>query len=292
MKFCINFLFGIMVSILCLCDAMALPGVSCQIGQNCPEEDDPEALLDCPAGCFCINDGKYNSHGDRDFFIKNCDTTKAKSAIDYESFYVCSGSIGRDKNKEATDYYFSDFSELYDGKMGFYGFMNDEFVYGNDCAPDGRGGIGPKYDYIFNCPNNYPHSDKGSKALTNCFKYDENGKKVYYGSEKQNLGKCNMDAFKTKIEELQETLNKANETLTELQKSVNKTIIETQTKNLGDTKAIIDAGMVVNAQENNYLNNSTSKNSKTDISAMKAMISAGITDTKAVSDKRIKKVRK
>lgn len=254
MKICVRFLFGVIASVLCLCS-------------NAKAEIKP-----CPEGCFCLNGGNFNTEpGAYNINEKDCKIPASK----YWSGGNNSGSIScgvlisdnHNYNPGGVSYYMDDFSEFYKGKYGFYGFMkdNNEFIYNGDCY--GRA------ENIFQCPKPYPNSARGSKALTDCFKYDEKGQKDYYkaptntqtsSSGNYNLVNSNIDigTVNALVKDLQAALSKAQA----LQEVLNKS-------NQGNSTQ-------------------SAVSSKTDIDAMKAMINAGITDNKVISDKQIKKVRK
>ena len=139
--------------------------------------------VSCPPGCFCLGDGTYNNElPNVEYF---CSTYSATSR-DPEG---CGGSIYGDIIVVSSSscapmpatYYLDQFSEYYEGRFGFYGFINGEFVYAyQQCNAYGSSCSGA-YD-IFQCPYTHPHSASGASKLADCFKYDANGNKVYYGS--------------------------------------------------------------------------------------------------------------
>ena len=141
------------------------------------------SLVNCPAGCFCLGDGKYNTDNDQGDIEFWCGVYSA-TAWNPEG---CTGNTYGDIVIKSSSncggpatYYLDQFSEFYDGRFGFYGFIDNEFVYGyrkpSDFAP---GASNNNYD-IFQCPYTHPHSETGADALTDCFKYDANGNKIYY----------------------------------------------------------------------------------------------------------------
>jgi len=136
----------------------------------------------CPPGCFCMNGG-------RTVFAQYQSTTDlcASSSAILQNWSGCVGGSYGDiwvtTNSSCqlgvpASYYFDEFSEFYEGLTGFYGFINNEFVYHNT-RPNSNSNV--FYDF-FLCPLSHPHSDSGASALTQCYKYDANGNKVYYGA--------------------------------------------------------------------------------------------------------------
>lgn len=261
MKFRISFLFGIIASVLCLCDAGA--------------ETKP-----CPEGCFCLNGGNFNAEsGSYHINEKDCKIPASKywSGGNPAGRISCGVLISDNHNYNpgGVSYYLDDFSEFYDGKYGFYGFMkdNNEFIYNGDCY--GRA------ENIFQCPASYPSSAKGSKSLTDCFKYNEKGQKEYYkapiNTQTSSSGYSDQDG------------NLVNENRnSDIDIGTVNALVKDLQSALSKAQALQDA-----LNKSNQGNKTTpTVSSKTDIDAMKAMISAGFTDNKVISDKQIKKVRK
>lgn len=146
----------------------------------------------CPAGCFCLNDGEYELRGN--YAPGETGYCSSKTAIQFPSNWgselYCSDTevINDNLTTSATPqlpiyYYLSEFSEFYTAELGGYGLLNGNFVYFNDCNLYDNMGKIQKADSIFQCPYHFPHSAEGSKSLGDCFKYDINGNKIYYGSE-------------------------------------------------------------------------------------------------------------
>lgn len=161
MKLYIKPLMGIIASVFCMFDANAV-------------------IRPCPEGCFCLNSGQFEDRSYTGYYDTNCHNSVGRplwlcdSCSDTYGGTVISGNPA----DGTADYYYDEFSELYYGVYGFYGFINNEFVYGNG-YPNFSNYM---HDSIFECPMSYPHSNVGAKALTDCFKYDVNGHKIYYGS--------------------------------------------------------------------------------------------------------------
>ena len=138
----------------------------------------------CPAGCFCLNDGEYEpllAENVGDHICKDYHATLLTLDPNGGTYFCTDTAIlGTNilSHSTSTHYYISDFSEFYNDFFGGYGFKDKEFIYINQCYSSTK-----KYDYIFQCPYHFPHSAKGSKSLGDCFKYDINGNKIYYGSE-------------------------------------------------------------------------------------------------------------
>ena len=151
----------------------------------------------CPAGCFCLNDGEYERRGF--YALKEGPICSESSATIFPSNYInqfyCEvveiindtkeGLPGISKPNVDTYYYLSEFSEFYTGSLGGYGLKNGDFLYFNACKLHDDAGQLRKADSIFQCPYHFPHSAEGSKSLGDCFKYDINGNKIYYGSEQK-----------------------------------------------------------------------------------------------------------
>ena len=120
---------------------------------------------------------------------------------------------------------------------------------------------------MFQCPYTYPNSDQGASSLSQCFKYDMSGNKIYYtsSSSNSNYGNCDIEGVSALVTNLQNALDKANKAAAELQEALNKS---------------------------NQTNNESSVNhSKPDVENMKTAINAGIVDTKMIN-KPVKKIRK
>lgn len=162
--------------------------------------------VECPAGCFCLNNGKSNSATYTD--VANLCSESAMPNIpggSQAATYCENISISTNREMFPATYYYEDFSEFYEGELGFYGIINDEFVYHNSCPNSEH------YDGIFQCPYTYPNSAPGAKALGECFKYDVAGNKIYYGAN--NYGNCNIDGIRTTVANLQRALAEAAENL-------------------------------------------------------------------------------
>lgn len=135
----------------------------------------------CPAGCFCLNNGESVFAGYQSV-INSCYQSATighygpNVGREYCGVWV-GGSV-----MENMDYYYDEFSVFYEGDFGFYGFIDNEFVYGNHCNNIVTNQSFPSKLDVFQCPVSHPHSAIGAKALTECYKYDANGNKVYYGA--------------------------------------------------------------------------------------------------------------
>ena len=134
----------------------------------------------CPQGCFCMNNGETRNSGGAGIctFYKARPFTAADGCVQvtYGNIRIYSDACsGVDP---APDYYFSEFSEYYYSIQGFYGFINGEFIY----FYDDQAFQEHNHREMFPCPYTYPHSAEGAKALTDCFRYSENGTKIYYGA--------------------------------------------------------------------------------------------------------------
>ncbi len=133
----------------------------------------------CVPGCFCVNNGQM----EHDIHNK-CGKYQSQSIISYcivadnmdWHFDLGSGEsagiLSCDRNYWA-HYYVDEFSELYMGDYGMYGIMGDNLIV----MPFHGINAG-----IYQCPSSYPSSDSGAKTVYDCYKYDANGNKVYYGA--------------------------------------------------------------------------------------------------------------
>lgn len=200
MKIRINFLFGIIALILCLCDA--------------------KAATPCPEGCFCLKDGQVHSRIQEslcggmasDAKTMHCDGKK------YGITHIIPRRDCANYKADDPDLIFAeDFSEIYYGDFGWYGFKNGQFLHGYSAA-----GVYANNEVVdaLVCPETHPYSAKGSKALTDCFNYDERGNKIYYGSK--NIGTCNIEGVGTLVKNLQSALDRANKAAQDLQDALNK----------------------------------------------------------------------
>lgn len=213
MKIRMKYLFGIIAAVLCLCDAMA--------------ED-----LICPEGCFCLNNGHSSQAGygnysySSDTIIGNqwhSDHCGGHSSLitstknpNYNKKYQNISVVSNRNSGITADYYVEEFSEFYESDLGFYGIINNQFVYG----------YADSYYDMLPCPTSYPNSERGSSSLSQCFKYDVNGQKEYYkaptNTQTSSSGISNIDigtvnalvkdlqSALAKAQALQEALNKAN----------------------------------------------------------------------------------
>lgn len=163
----------------------------------------------CPAGCFCLDNGYYQG-GDR--YTHTCSNYSSQLVQRPEagniSTIYCSGSpeqviLSYDRAYQG-DYYYDDFSELYEGAFGSYGFIKNgnkdpqfvAIVGCSDFVPTGETEhIITPYAKVFECPSSYPESEPGAKAVTECFKYDSNSNKIYF-RKKISANKTNVVAQK------------------------------------------------------------------------------------------------
>lgn len=143
----------------------------------------------CPAGCFCLNDGKYNnSTGDSSLYCnEKAQPVLSSSSCESNVLNFDGGRIDCVRNLSdnvEAKYFLDEFSELYEGFFGLYGVIDSEIIY----MPRNGGSHN-----MYSCPASYPVSAAGAKSLTDCFKYDANGKKVHYGA-KQTI-KCSAGTY-------------------------------------------------------------------------------------------------
>ena len=154
--------------------------------------------IQCPAGCFCLNGGTVDDKID---FSNKCNHVPATSTIwqdlsgcfsrFYDNVQIVSNGSCVIQPTAYTRYFADQFSEIYDGYFGFYGFIDNEFVYGYQ-SPSLYNLQIDNFE-IFSCPISHPHSGAGARALTDCFKYDANGNKVHYRLKHQIT--CNAGTY-------------------------------------------------------------------------------------------------
>ena len=93
-----------------------------------------------------------------------------------------------------------------------YGFIGEEFII----MPSTR--LATSFPGVYQCPDTHPNSASGAKTVFDCYKYDANGKKVYYTNSSYENCK---DALKSLYSNLQVTLDKADQILKYLQDNLN-----------------------------------------------------------------------
>lgn len=179
-----------------------------------------QILRSCPAGCFCINDGKY----DASFGMNEelC-TTPAQHMPSYcengrswwsyrTGLLACPGNTSPQAN-----YYMDDFSELYKGYYGYYGFIgNDLILMPSNENVQGR----------YQCPATHPTSEKGAKTIFECYKITgNNGQKQYYtvptNTQPNFSGNYDINNINAIVQNLQSALNQANQAAQALQNALN-----------------------------------------------------------------------
>ncbi|MBQ6110453.1 MAG: hypothetical protein IJL05_03670 [Alphaproteobacteria bacterium] len=225
MKISIRLLFGIVVSVLCLCDVNA------------------NTFL-CPEGCFCLNDGKVEKNSTEIFFLGGGNgsspemweenpyidasqmsaANKARLQAEYEASLTegakklrtlcglpafplnpgqllsctATGWIKVGKSNVVCDRqrylnnYVSDGDHVDYNVDDFLEFYTDA-AYSYEMKFGGYGIKGKDIVYfpimqqrVFPCPVSYPLSKSGAKTLNECFTYDINGNKTYYKPRQNN----------------------------------------------------------------------------------------------------------
>ncbi len=168
----------------------------------------------CPAGCFCLNNGNFNLSETDKRYCGIPATPKPHSA----AFSVCHNWIAyRDFPGPTPTYYAEDFSELYEGYFGAYGFINGNFIYINQCWTD----VTENPNGIFQCSLSHPSSDSGAKTIVECYRITANGQKEYYThTNTQNNYSGNYD-INALMQNLQSALNQANTAAQNLQNALN-----------------------------------------------------------------------
>jgi len=156
-----NFVFGTIASLLCLYNTSA-------------------NARTCPTGCFCLNDGEVHTIIQEDLCTRGgAHRLNTKTMNCNEIYTYGDTTIIRDKlcMHCPNCLFVEDFSEIYVGDFGWYGYKNNQFLYGYHQA--GTYATNAVTDALV-CPSTYPNSDPGASTLTQCYKYDANGNKKYY----------------------------------------------------------------------------------------------------------------
>ena len=177
-----------------------------------------EEMAKCPSGCFCIYDGlyptRYLSAADicKDYVAHpvSCNTKDEEFTFAYgDGQGEGGGQLTCDRSKDAV-YYFVDFSELYKGETGVYGYIGEDLIVMAEIS-SGYGSImGQSGIYV--CPSSYPESARGAKTLYECYTHDEKGNKVYYNNV------TDSKDIKTLATNLQNALNQAVQIVLDLQR--------------------------------------------------------------------------
>ena len=244
------------ISSLCLLGTMA--------SFFCLNTANAETPKPCPAGCFCLNNGQAKS-------VQESLCTKAASdaktltcdGIKYGIKFIIPRRDCPNIKDTNNTIFADDFSQLYVGQFGWYGIKDGQFLYGYHS-------VGTYHaQYVVEallCPETYPNSEEGSNSLTDCFRYDASGNKIYYGST--NYGNCNTDAIRSTVQNLQQALLKAAQDLqTALDKPVPSTARTSKTPTtIAPTAAKKDLIAPTAANK--------------DLEAIKTLISVGMADSK------------
>lgn len=194
------FLFIIIVSIAWLYNANTYGG---------------EAQKKCPAGCFCVSGGQISENLDTrnicgSSFAQRVTCWGGRQSLAfgrnpttgiYKGLLACNHSVSN------ATYYLDDFYEVYKGKTGMYGFKGNELIVmsSTDKVFNSWGEAG-----IYSCPSSYPSSAEGAKSLSECYKYDKNGSKIYYSKKQKNSGSYYITGAEVLLKDLQQVLNKVN----------------------------------------------------------------------------------
>lgn len=143
-----------------------------------------ESKKKCAPGCFCIYDGVI-PEGIGTTNICGHGTSQRLSCDGTNKVYSFTGGIGnegvlacvRDNASGASIvYYFDEFSELYTGTTGMYGFIGDDLIVMPVTGPSSTfGAVG-----MFQCPSSHPSSAAGAKTPYECYTHDAKGNKVYF----------------------------------------------------------------------------------------------------------------
>ncbi len=139
-----------------------IAGTLCQTNANA-------SLVNCPEGCFCLNNGKYDNSGQVNTTGCNAKAQLLQSC--YGMGLIFYGGLIDCNHTQGATYYFDQFSEIYEGYYGFYGVLNGNMIYMPRDYMD---------QSVYDCPASYPHSDSGAKTVYECYKYGTHGTKIYY----------------------------------------------------------------------------------------------------------------
>lgn len=147
-----------------------LVGIIASFGGVC---DANAWMVNCPEGCFCLNNGKYNnsSYDYADVQDIYCATPSQLVQSCFGSGWIFYGTDIGCNHSPGANYQFEQFSELYQGFFGFYGVLHGQVIY----MP-----FDPLTQSMYSCPANYPQSDPGAKSVYECYSYGPHGSKVYY----------------------------------------------------------------------------------------------------------------
>lgn len=142
-----------------------------------------EVKKKCAPGCFCVFDGQIperigttNICGYTSAQRFSCDSgdTDFVFAVgtNAEGILACNR-----KPSTGVTYFFDEFSELYKGSTGMYGFIGEDLIVmpTADKTLWTLGAVG-----AYQCPSTHPSSAEGAKTPYECYTHDATGKKVYF----------------------------------------------------------------------------------------------------------------
>lgn len=324
MKLHKNLLFGIIASVLCLCDASAAKNKS------------------CPPGCFCIKEGRYQpgsgilNHKNTSDICKSSSykindakhcfevpgykieggfSSETYHLIPYDYLYAklegktyfsmkaiaCTPSTTDQLEHENVQvlYYLGEFSDLYYSDLGSYGYIDNQLMYF------------PFYSDlidIYACPDTFPLSNEGAKSLAECYTYDDKGQQIYYtrsslaNEQSKTSTDVSVNQVKALLEDLLISLAKVDNIATELDKVLNSDISYAPkakrekeilsninnifNKNISDKVVTKTTTTSNTSQPNESSESSNDTSSSKKLDTLKKQISANmITPTKKASDK-------
>lgn len=228
------------------------------VSVSCLCDANAAATKICPAGLFCTSGGKYNSgqYGIESYKMGPADLVTSNWG-DWQEEGLCS------KGKCA--YSAENYDQVWVSTwFGFYMVKNGDVTYHSSGSSAASG--------VFPCPGTHPSSAEGASSVFECYRNVGNGQKEYYKApnaiQTNNAGNADMNTIAALVQELQASLNQANKIAADLQKALNKST----KKNTASASNV---------------------NSSADIESMKALISAGLSEAKSVTEKKpIGKLRK
>lgn len=173
-----------------------------------------EAKKKCAPGCFCVFDGMIPDGYSMENICGH-GTSQRLSCADTNTKFNFVGGVGDElvlsctrNNVSGVTYYFDEFSDIYTGTTGMYGFLGEDLIVmpTTDIAGGTFGGVG-----VFQCPSTHPSSAAGAKTPYECYTHDANGNKVYFTTT------ASSDV-KVLAANLQNLLNKATQIAKDLQR--------------------------------------------------------------------------
>lgn len=172
------------------------------LGSGSNSSSNMVVMRQCPSGCFCVNNGQIGLPNDTligyeyaawqtqcqspaqplsPYQQSVCNTQgwvriNINNGVGGEDLYLI---CDREHYNNYNGYFMDEFEEIYKNSDfgGAYGRKGGEIIYFGGMSTSATGNLG-----MYGCPQSYPSSDSGAKTVYECYKYDANGNKVYYGA--------------------------------------------------------------------------------------------------------------